>query len=82
VPWFIVWFLVAALVNGFGAIPASWHGPIATLSGFLIATALAAIGLQTEMRHLLRTGLRPLALGFVLWIAVAVASLLVQRAVG
>lgn len=82
VPWFIVWFLVAAIVNGLGAIPGAWHGPIAALAGFLISAALAAIGLQTEMRHLLRTGLRPLALGFVLWIAVAVASLLVQRAVG
>ena len=82
VPWFIVWFLVAAVVNGLGAIPAAWHGPIGALSGFLIAAALAAIGLQTEMRHILRTGLRPLALGLVLWIAVAVASLLVQRAVG
>ena len=82
VPWFIVWFLVAAIVNGLGVIPAAWHGPIGALSGFLIAAAMAAIGLQTEMRHLLRTGLRPLALGFVLWIAVASASLLVQRAVG
>lgn len=82
VPWFIVWFLIAAIVNGLVAIPSAWRGPIGALSSFLIATALAAIGLQTETRHLLRTGIRPLVLGFVLWIAVAVASLLVQRAVG
>lgn len=79
VPWFIIWFLVAAIINGLGAIPGSWHGPIAALAAFLVAAALASIGLQTEIRHLLRTGFRPLALGFVLWIAVAVVSLFLVR---
>jgi uncharacterized membrane protein YadS len=48
----------------------------------LIGTALAAIGLQTELGRLVRSGPRPLALGFVLWVAVAVTSLFLQRATG
>lgn len=82
VPWFIVWFLLAALVNTTGVIPAGWHRGIALLATFLITTALAAIGLQTEIAKLVRAGSRPLALGFLLWVAVAATSLAVQRAMG
>lgn len=82
VPWFIVWFLVAALVNTAGVVPATWHGGITELATFLISVALAAIGLQTELGRLVRTGARPLALGFALWLAVAAASLFIQHATG
>jgi len=82
VPWFILWFLVAALVNSSGVVPASWHDGIATVAVLLISVALAAIGLQTELARLLRAGARPLALGFMLWVAVAVSSLAIQRATG
>jgi uncharacterized integral membrane protein (TIGR00698 family) len=82
VPWFILWFLVAALVNSSGVVPPSWHDPIATVAVFMISVALAAIGLQTELVRLLRAGTRPLALGFLLWIAVALSSLGIQRLTG
>ena len=82
VPWFILWFVVAACVNTTGIIPAGWHAGITQTSTFLISIALAAIGIQTEVARLARSGARPLALGFVLWIAVAAVSLLLQRATG
>jgi uncharacterized integral membrane protein (TIGR00698 family) len=82
VPWFILWFVVAACVNTIGLIPAGWHPGITETSTFLISMALAAIGVQTEVARLARSGARPLALGFVLWIAVAAVSLLLQRATG
>jgi uncharacterized integral membrane protein (TIGR00698 family) len=82
VPWFILWFVVAACVNTTGVIPSGWHPGITQASTFLISIALAAIGVQTEVARLARSGARPLALGFVLWIAVAAVSLLLQRATG
>jgi uncharacterized integral membrane protein (TIGR00698 family) len=82
VPWFIVWFVAAACVNATGVVPVAAHPAITLASTFLIATALAAIGLQTELARLVRSGARPLALGFVLWVAVAATSLLLQRATG
>jgi uncharacterized integral membrane protein (TIGR00698 family) len=82
VPWFILWFLVAALASSTGLIAPAWHGPIAEVATFLISVALAAIGLQTDLARLVRTGARPLALGGVLWIAVALTSLAVQRLTG
>jgi uncharacterized integral membrane protein (TIGR00698 family) len=82
VPWFIVWFLCAALVNTAGFVRAGWHEPIAQAATFLISVALAGIGLQTNLRHLVTAGARPLALGCALWVLVAVASLLVQHLTG
>lgn len=82
VPWFILWFLVAALASGAGLIPTGWHPGIGIVSTFLISMALAAIGLQTEPQRLLRAGARPLALGFILWVAVALSSLALQRLTG
>ncbi len=82
VPWFIVFFLAAALVETLGFVPATWHASLASLATFALCVALAAIGLQTALRDLARTGTRPLALGFVLWVAVALASLGMQRITG
>lgn len=80
VPWFIVWFLVAALCEPL--VPAAWHAAITALGVFGITVALAAIGLRTNVATLVRTGARPLALGLLLWLAVALSSLAVQRATG
>jgi uncharacterized integral membrane protein (TIGR00698 family) len=82
VPWFIGWFAVAACINTAGLVPGTWHPGITQLSTFLISTALAAIGMQTDVVRLLRSGARPLALGFVLWTAVALVSLFLQHATG
>jgi uncharacterized integral membrane protein (TIGR00698 family) len=82
VPWFILWFLGAAVVNTLGVVPPGWHAGIAEAATFLISTALAAIGLHTNVRQLSRAGVRPLALGFILWVAVALTSLAVQHATG
>ncbi len=82
VPWFILWFLLGALVNTIGVVPTTWHAGIAFVSTFLISMALAAIGLQTQLARLVRSGARPLALGFVLWVAVALSSLAVQKLTG
>ena len=79
VPWFILWFLFAAVVNSLGAIPIAWHAAIASISTFLISVALAAIGMQTALAALLRAGSRPLALGFILWMLVALSSLGIQH---
>ena len=80
IPWFLVGFLVAAAINTAGLVPAELHPLISKGSGFLITTALAAIGLSTDFTALRRTGPRPLVLGAVLWIAVSVTSLGIQAA--
>jgi uncharacterized integral membrane protein (TIGR00698 family) len=77
-PWFIVYFLAAVAANSLGLIPHGWHAPLSQAAVFLITTALAGIGLSTRFGDMRRTGLRPLALGAVLWATVGISSLLLQ----
>lgn len=82
IPWFILWFLVASLLNTAGALPvvavhwASWAGK------FLIVVALTAVGLSADFKQMRRAGLKPLALGLLLWVLVAATSLVVQALTG
>jgi uncharacterized integral membrane protein (TIGR00698 family) len=82
VPWFLIGFVVVAAVNSSGAIPASAHVPLQHVSVFLVAVALSAIGLSTDVAALRRAGHRPLLLGALLWITVAAASLGLQALTG
>ena len=82
VPWFLIGFVIAAAVNSAGVIPAAAHGPLQHASVFLVAVALSAIGLSTNVSALRKAGHRPLLLGAVLWITVAAASLALQTLTG
>lgn len=82
IPWFLIGFVIACLVNTVGLIPDAAHGPIREVSIFLIATALSAIGLSTDIAGLRRAGWRPLLLGGLLWVIVTLSSLGLQWLTG
>lgn len=82
VPWFLIGFIVVALVNSAGLIPDHLRDALVTVSGFLIAMALAGIGLSTDLPALRRSGLRPLALGGLLSAIVTTVTLLLMWATG
>jgi uncharacterized membrane protein YadS len=82
VPWFLIGFVIAAAVNSTGVIPAAAHAPLQHASVFLVAVALSAIGLSTDVAALRKAGHRPLLLGAVLWVTVAAASLGLQALTG
>jgi uncharacterized integral membrane protein (TIGR00698 family) len=82
VPVFIVAFIAAVAANTIGLIPVGWHHGLSDLSTWMITAALAAIGLSTDVRHIRRAGLRPLALGAVLWVTVGLTSLGLQALTG
>jgi uncharacterized integral membrane protein (TIGR00698 family) len=82
VPWFLIGFVLVAAVNSAGVIPAGAHGPLQHTSVFLVAVALSAIGLSTNVAALRKAGHRPLLLGALLWITVAGASLGLQALTG
>ena len=82
VPWFLIGFVVAAGLNSVGVIPSGSHGPLQHVSVFLVAVALSAIGLSTNVPALRKAGPKPVLLGALLWITVAVASLGLQTFTG
>jgi uncharacterized integral membrane protein (TIGR00698 family) len=82
VPWFLIGFVVAAGLNSAGVIPSDSHGPLQHVSVFLVAVALSAIGLSTNVPALRKAGPKPVLLGALLWVTVAVASLGLQTLTG
>lgn len=80
VPWFVLWFLVAAGMRGAGAVPAIALPWLHAAADVLMVLALTAVGLSADLRRMAATGMRPLLLGLGVWTAVAASSLLVQAA--
>ncbi len=81
-PMFVLYFIVACIVNTTGILPAELSHGLGMLGKFAIVLAMSAIGLNTDLPSLVKNGARPLALGMVCWAAVAVTSLVVQHALG
>lgn len=75
-PWFILCFVLAAVFNSIAGIPESLSGTLKSISKFMITMALCAIGLKTDFRKILSSGVKPLLLGFMVWIAVSVTALM------
>lgn len=82
IPWFIVWFLAAALLNTVGLFPAAVVGWATVTGKFLIVVALTAVGLSARFGEMVRAGYKPLLLGCLLWMTVAATSLLLQQLTG
>lgn len=81
-PMFVLYFIVACIVNTTGILPAELSHGLGMLGKFAIVLAMSAIGLNTDLPSLVKNGARPLALGMVCWAAVTVTSLIVQHALG
>jgi uncharacterized integral membrane protein (TIGR00698 family) len=75
VPWFVLGFIVVIGLNSTGWIPAEARSALIALNQFLLAVALAAMGLSTDVRALARRGVRPMLLGALAWLFIAVFSL-------
>lgn len=76
-PWFVFGFLAMVLLAGSGWVPDELRARCNLLTQMLLALALAAVGLETDIRRLVAQGWRPLALGALatLWIAATTLGL-------
>ena len=61
-PVFLFGFLLLALVNSLGLVPAAVQAALAQVSSFLIITAIAALGIKTSLLALVRIGWPPVML--------------------
>jgi uncharacterized integral membrane protein (TIGR00698 family) len=82
VPLFLLGFVAAAGLRTAGLVPDAWQSSLSQLGTFLITAALVAIGLSLRPAELRTAGPRPLLLGAVLWVCVALSSLGLQLASG
>ncbi len=81
-PWFIIFFLLATTVNTIFPIPDMISDGLVTAGKFMITMAMAAIGLNTDIKKMASNGMKPILLGLICWIAIATSSLLIQYLMG
>ncbi|MDD6278203.1 MAG: YeiH family protein [Oscillospiraceae bacterium] len=81
-PFFILYFIAASLITTIAVsagADAAIFNPVKTLSKFFIVMAMAAIGLNTDFVKLVKTGGKPLVLGFCCWVSITAVSLIMQH---
>lgn len=81
-PWFVLLFLLASIITTVLPIPAAVTGFLKNASKFFIVMAMAAIGLNTDIVKLVKSGAKPIFMGLCCWIAIAGVSLGVQHLLG
>ena len=84
-PFFILYFIAASVITTIAVslgVPSSVFSPIKELSKFFIVLAMAAIGLNTDIVKLVKTGGKPLLLGFCCWVGITCMSLVMQHLTG
>lgn len=92
-PMFILYFVLASVIttivtallanNAEGLSAAnSIFGFLKQLSKFFIVIAMGAIGLNTNIVKLVKSGGKPILLGFTCWIAITVVSIVMQHMLG
>ncbi|KKX30291.1 YeiH family protein [Rhizobium sp. LC145] len=81
-PWFVLGFIAMMLVNSAIDIPKELNATLAFANTFLLSMALAAMGLQTDIRKLKAEGWRPLALGAFGWLFISVFGFAMLRLFG
>lgn len=91
-PFFILYFILASVITTlvYQFVPAGaaldffklLFKYLKEVSKFMIIMAMAAIGLNTNIIKLVKTGGKPLALGFCCWAGITATSLLMQKVLG
>ncbi|MGH4137743.1 YeiH family protein [Clostridium sp.] len=84
-PFFIIYFILASVITTIAissGAPSSIFKPFNELSKFFIILAMAGIGLHTNIVKLVKTGGKPIIIGFCCWIGITGVSLILQRVLG
>lgn len=81
-PYFVIFFILASVVTTVFHLSAEVTEPLKELSKFLIVMAMAAIGLNTNIIGLVKTGGKPIFTGFCCWVGIACVSLGMQYFMG
>lgn len=81
-PWFVIGFLLTSIINTVGILPALITELLNNAGKFGIIIAMAAIGLNTNLKKLIVNGIRPIILGLSCWAVITGVSLIVQSLIG
>lgn len=77
IPWFIILFVVAMLINTYLPLPQLLTENIVSISKKLLTVTLFLIGCGLSVSALKKVGIKPMFLGVILWVIISVTTLLV-----
>jgi uncharacterized integral membrane protein (TIGR00698 family) len=80
-PWFVLGFIALIVANSVFTIPVTIKSPVGVMTAFGLSIALAAMGLETDVRKLRAKGLRPLLLGLIAFFFISGFSLLLIKVI-
>ena len=81
-PMFIIFFIIASVITTIAlsaGVPSHSFAPLKDLSKFCIIMAMAAIGLNSNLIKLIKSGGKPIILGGICWVGITAVSLLMQH---
>lgn len=84
-PFFILYFVAASIITTIAVncgVSVSVFQPLKELSKFFIVMAMAAIGLNSNIVKLIKTGGKPLLMGACCWGGITLVSLVMQHILG
>lgn len=82
IPWFILGFIALAIINSLGIIPPAISNIMKELSKFLMISALASIGLNTNFNEMRKSGFTPMLHGFIISALVVIVAITVEYFMG
>ena len=68
IPWFAFLFVMVIALNSLGLFPRDSIQHLVEIDNFMLATAMAALGLSTKLSEIKDAGLKPLFLAFILFL--------------
>ena len=77
IPWFIILFVVAMLINTYLPLPQLLTENVTYVAKKLLTITLFLIGAGLSVSALKKVGVKPLLLGVILWVIISVATLIV-----
>lgn len=81
-PFFILFFIGASIITTVATaagIPAETFQPLKELSKFFIVMAMGAIGFNTNVVKLVKSGGKPILMGMACWMGITVVTLIMQH---
>lgn len=84
-PFFILYFIGASLITTVAisvGVSSSFFAPFKQLGKFFIVMAMSAIGLNTDIVKLIKTGGKPIIMGASCWAGITAVSLILQKLLG
>ena len=78
-PWFVLFFIAAAIINTFLGVPQAVSSVLVQIGKFGIIMAMAGIGLNTNLKSLFSSGIKPIVLGCICWLAIVLVTIAVLK---